>query len=224
MPLEEIKHEIEENARKEARRIREESRKECELVVSEARARAAAIVAEHERSLKAEIDLLNREYESSMEIGRKSAILAAMEEALEAEMRSIKRELVRKARASPGYPKIFKSALKSAKEMSTDGNYVIATSKKDIPLIGKTTAKVEAREMSGGLMIYSQDRSVSIDATLDKLIDASEEQIRKVINAHLFAGAKKAVAAKAAKATKKSKPKAMRKQKAVKKKAVKRKK
>ncbi|MDE1832914.1 MAG: V-type ATP synthase subunit E [Candidatus Micrarchaeota archaeon] len=192
MPLEEIKHEIEQDARKEARRIAEESRKECDQIASEARARARAITDQSEASIKAELDLLNREYDSSTELGRKSAILSAMEEALEAEMRSIRKELVRRARSSPAYPTMFKDAMRAARQMSSEGNYVIQVAKKDVPLLGKTDGKIETREMDGGLMIYSPDRSMSIDATLDKLIDSSEERIRGVINSRLFAQVKRA--------------------------------
>ncbi|HVC58378.1 MAG TPA: V-type ATP synthase subunit E [Candidatus Acidoferrales bacterium] len=223
MPLEDIKRDIEENARKEARRIHEESRKECELVLSDAKAKVSAIIDESQRSMKAELELLNREYASSIELGRKSAVLSAMEEALEAEMRSMRRELAKKARASPAYEKLFKDAMKAGRQMAGGDDFIVATSKKDVPLLGKTSAKVEARDMEGGLMVYSRDRSMSIDATLDKLIESKQEEIRNEINSRLFSGsakkAAKAVKGKRAKApaAKKAKKSAAPKKKAVKK-------
>jgi len=225
MPLEDIKRDIEENARKEARRVHEESRKECEMVLSDAKARVSAILDESQRGMKAELELLNREYDSSIELGRKSAILSAMEEALETEMRSMRKELAKKARASPAYEKLFKGAMKAGRQMAGGDEFIVATSKKDVPLLGKTSAKVEAREMEGGLMIYSRDRSMSIDATLGKLIDSKQEEIRNAINTRLFSGSAKKTA-KAASRGKKAKAPAAKKVKksAAKKKAVKKRK
>jgi len=224
MPLEDIKRDIEDNARKEARRVHEESRKECELVLSDAKARVGAILDESQRSMKAELELLNKEYDSSIELGRKSAILSAMEEALETEMRSMRKELAKKARASPAYEKLFKDAMKAGRQMAGGDEFIVATSKRDIPRLGKTSAKVEAREMEGGLMIYSRDRSMSIDATLGKLIDSKQEEIRNAINTKLFAGSAKK-AAKAVRGKRAKAPAAKKvKKSAAKKKAVKKRK
>ncbi len=202
MALGDIKHNIEEQAKKEAGGIREAASKEADAIISDAKERAKGILQGFDSEIEAELKRLRDESEASGELAAKNVTLTAREEVLSGEAAKIKRLLIGSIRKSQGYGKIFKDALKQAREMAPASDLVITVDKDDRSRIGNTESKVETRSIGGGLVISSKNGDISIDATVDRLIDSKSDEIRNALLEELFGGAKRQSAPKKAEAAK----------------------
>lgn len=191
MALSDIKHNIEEQAKKEAGGIRESASKEGEAIIGDARERAKGILQSAERQTEEELKRLREVSEASAELAAKNITLTAREEALSGEASKIKRLLAKCIRASQSYGKIFKNAIRQAREVAPPGELVITVSKADRAKLGNIESKIETKEMGGGLMISSKSGDISIDATVDKLIGSRSEEIRNALLAEMFGGEKR---------------------------------
>ena len=171
MALGDIKHNIEEQARKEAGGIRETASKEAAAIIGEAKERAKGILQSLDGQVEAELKRLHDESEASGELAAKNVTLIAREDVLSSEASKIKRLLANDIRKSSGYDRIFKNAIKQAKEIAPADELVITVDKSDRARLGNTQSKVETRSMSGGLVIGSKNGDIEIDATIDRLIE-----------------------------------------------------
>jgi vacuolar-type H+-ATPase subunit E/Vma4 len=85
--------------------------------------------------------------------------------------------------------------MKQAREMAPASDLVITVDKDDRSKIGNTESKVETRSIGGGLVISSKNGDISIDATVDRLIDSKSDEIRNALLEELFGSVKRQNAA-----------------------------
>lgn len=185
MPLNEIKRNIEDSAKKEAKSIRESAEKERDAVLEAAMEQVRAIRKAANDAISDELLRLQKEYGASADLESKNIMLAARQVALDAELNSVRNALIKRIRAHPGYAKIFKNAVKGAVSLYPDKNFTVVTAKADTKLVDQKGVRVEAGDVKAGLVIYSNDKAVKIDATVDKLVDSRMDEIRSIMLEHM---------------------------------------
>ncbi|MDE1868854.1 MAG: hypothetical protein KGH60_02715 [Candidatus Micrarchaeota archaeon] len=185
MPLNEIKRNIEDSAKKEAKSVRDSAEKERDSILEAAMEQVKEIRKAANDAISGELERLEREYKASAEFEERNIMLAARQAALEAELNSVRNALVKRIKSHPSYPKLFKNAIKSAIALYPDKEFTIVTAKSDTKLVDQKGVRVESGNVNGGLVIYSNDKSVRIDATVDKLVDSKMDEIRSMMLEHM---------------------------------------
>jgi len=203
MALGDIKHDIEEQAKKEAGVIRSSASSEAEAIIDDARARAKGVLQSAERQIEEELKRLRDESEASTELAAKNITLTAREEALADEASRIRRLLAKDVRANSSYGKIFRNAAKQAQEIAPQSELVITVDKADRAKLGNTASTIETKDVGGGLIIRSKNGDMEIDATLERLIASKSDEIRGTLLSEMFGGSETRQRPAAKKAAKK---------------------
>ena len=203
MALGDIKHNIEEQAKREAVGIREAASKEADAIIGGSKERAKGILQGVEKQIEEELKRMRDESEASAELAAKNVTLTAREGVLSDEAAKMRRLLVKDIRASKAYLKVFKDAMRQARDIAPAEELVITVDKSDRAKLGETASKVETKGMDGGLVISSRSGDIEINATVDRLIDSKSDAIRNALLDELFGSGKMAVG-KAAKRPRKS--------------------
>jgi vacuolar-type H+-ATPase subunit E/Vma4 len=208
MPLTEIRKKIEEESKKSTKSIEQETQKERDAILSDAKEKVKEIMKNADQETSQELNRLMMEQSASTDLLAREVELTARESALDDEINEVRAELIKAIRANTNlYKKIFSNAIKSIESIGPARQFTIITNKKDSALVGKTDARVEYQNISSGLIIQSQDKNISIDATLENLVDSKREEIKSVLLDSMFkprSESKKASVPKIQKQTKKS--------------------
>ncbi len=176
MPLDEIKQGIEADARSEAASIHDSAALVIKGILDEAAQKANAIESDYEKETAKEIARLRQD--QAAEIGRTTQVsmLKAMDESIRRESKTVQGELADRLRKSEHYGRLFKEAMKKAQDMAPENELVVQVNKNDEHFVKSTGAQIEHANISG-LVIYSKDKRMKIDATLDTLVDSSLEDV-----------------------------------------------
>lgn len=185
MPLNEIKRNIEDSAKKEARSIQASTERERDSILEAAMEHVRTIRKAANDAISSELERLEKEYRAGAEFEEKNIMLAARQAALEAELNSVRNALLKRIKSHTSYQKLFRSAVKSAVALYPDKDFTVVTAKSDTKLVDQKGVRVESGGVNGGLIIYSDDKSVRIDATIGKLIDSRIDEIKSVMLEHM---------------------------------------
>lgn len=178
--MDEVKQSIEASARSEAKGIHESAQQESKRILDEAAQKAREIEQSYDKETREELERTRQEQLSAIERAARVSKLEAVDAAIRRGSESIRQELASRLRKSDGYARLFKEALKRAQEVAPLKDLVVQVSKQDEHFVAGRGAQIERANISG-CVIYSKDRSVKIDATLDRLIDSSLEDAMTVI-------------------------------------------
>ncbi len=184
MSLNDLQKKIEEQGRAEAGKVEREAKNTSGEELSKANKEAKGILAKADADIEEEARRLSKEYEANSEIARNGIILAAQEEVVEKAMKSVRKDIVREMRAKQ--KRIFDSAIKAAKEIDDIKDMTIFVNRRDVDMVKKLGASISFADISGGLKIQSDDKSVTIDASIDTMVDGKSDEIRSIINHTLF--------------------------------------
>jgi vacuolar-type H+-ATPase subunit E/Vma4 len=187
MPLDEIKRGIEASARSEAKSMRDSAMSESRKILDEASERAKGIEGACEKEAASEIARMRREQAAEMERAARVSMLEAIDTSIRREYRGMQGKLASRLRKSEHYGRLFKEALKRAQDVAPASELVVQVNKKDERFVKNTGAQIEHANISG-LVIYTKDRSVKIDATLNRLIDSSVEDAMTIIMSEIKKG------------------------------------
>ncbi len=176
MPLDEIKQGIEADARSEAASIRDSAEPVIKSILDEAFQKAKAIESDYEKETAKEVARLR--LDQAAEIGRTTQVsmLKAMDESIRRESKTIQGELANRLKKSEHYSRLFKDAMKKAEDMAPANELVVQVNKNDEHFVKNTGAQIERANVNG-LVIYSKDKRMKIDATLDVLVGSSLEDV-----------------------------------------------
>jgi vacuolar-type H+-ATPase subunit E/Vma4 len=187
MPLDEIKRGIEASARSEAESIRDSAVSESKKILDDASASAKGIEDACEKEAASEIARLRREQAAELERAARVSMLEAIDTSIRREYKGMQGKLADSLRKSEHYGRLFKEALKKAQDVAPASDLVVQVNKKDEHFVKGTGAQIEHANISG-LVIYTKDRSVKIDATLGRLIDSSVEDAMTIIMSEIRKG------------------------------------
>ncbi len=182
MPLEAIRKRIEQESAAEKSRIESEARTAADAIIAQAKADAEAALRSAKADAQANAEARKRDFTTSMEMEASSIVSAAMEEHIDSMMKAFsgqvrkvlqkrERDIIR--RAIEG----FTSTVPREKACARlDGKYAE---------LAKGFGKVEKAKIKG-VVLSSLDGTVRADATIDGLLSANSESIRRMLSKGMY--------------------------------------
>jgi vacuolar-type H+-ATPase subunit E/Vma4 len=184
MPLEALEQEILANARSESSAIMQDAKKKSDAILRDAELKRRGEAARAEFEVNAEIERVETEHRSGDAMRKDAIISKAAESVVERIMPAVRKAVLPMLRAESG--KIFANAIKFASSIDVQENLVIEVNPEDARLLKGVKSKAEYRKMDGGIVIYSSDRKIRLDATVSNLFDRSAEDVKGIIKEELF--------------------------------------
>ncbi len=180
MSLDGIKLSIEAGAKSEAESIHSSAMSETKKILDEAYQKARDVERDFEKETADEIAHMRQEQNSEIVRATQLCRLEAADAYVMRESKDIVNGLASRIIKSDLYAKLFKDALKRALEIAPVNELLVKVNKRDERFVRNSGAHVEFANIDG-LMISTRDGSIKIDATVDKLVDASIEYVRKAV-------------------------------------------
>jgi vacuolar-type H+-ATPase subunit E/Vma4 len=185
MSLESITRKILEDAGARAAAIDKEAREAEDETLRAARERARAAIDRARSESSAEAQRIAAEARAGAEIEASTALLRAKGEATERGVADVM-VLARRSLLRSKMPAILESSIRYFKRLSGDSP-VIATDRRNAALVKGKAYKVEPGD-ADGFVLYSSDRSLSLDATVDSMVSREADAARGLVAAELFHG------------------------------------
>lgn len=183
MALDELRKNIERDARAEAARIDKEGESESQRIIAEATRKAEGIKKKAQEGALADVELRKRDTLIELEMEAGNMLAAAKEDNIERQQRQfvevVKRRLYKRE------PEIIKSAVKNFSSVVPLESATIRIDKKNASLVKAPGAKVEHDNIHG-VVLVSLDGKVTADATVEGLIESNAETIRGILTGGLF--------------------------------------
>ncbi len=177
MALEELKAEIEHEAKIESSRIEKDSESEAQRIISEARKRAEGIMKASEESSAAKAEQRRLDYLSSLDEEMSAIISEAMTEAVDASMEAFLPLVREKLEAAE--QEIIKSALERFGRVVPLKQAVATVDKRNDSLV-KGVGSIEHSDVNG-ILLSSKDGSITADATIESLLASNSDAARRAL-------------------------------------------
>ncbi len=184
MSLEALQKEIEKKGKDEARNLESLARNEASLVIDEAKKHAKRIDSETREAIKQEVKRLQNEYAANSELARNTIVVGARDAVVDEVFERMRKNLADDLREKQ--KKIFDNAAKIAKDLGPIEKMRYVINKKDAELVKSWKGKVEFGNLIGGVVIYSEDAKVKIDASIDTMLDNNAQNIKSIISDSIY--------------------------------------
>ncbi len=184
MSLEALQKEIEKKGKDEARNLESLARNEASLVIDEAKKHAKKVDSETREAIKQEVKRLQNEYAANSELARNTILVGAKDAVVDEIFARIRKSLADDLRERQ--KKIFDNAAKIAKDLGPIEKMRYVINKKDAELVKSWKGKVEFGNLIGGVVIYSEDAKVKIDASIDTMLDNNAQNIKSIISDSIY--------------------------------------
>ncbi len=218
MPLDAIKKSILADAEKRAEALNSEANAEASRILAEARESADASLRQAKEEAAKEAKRIRDENAAGLESERNAMIMGAKSHVIEHALKDVRSEAVRNLEKQ-NLEEILKKGIKHFSALTGNGGIIVKTSKKNAQFVDTKKYEVEFGDIEG-FMLYTPDRKVALNATVDSIVDREMDTIRRIVADEIFTGkeerairkmaspkgrkAKKQVKAKAKKAKKTS--------------------
>ena len=180
MSLEALQKEIEKKGRDEAKSVENMAHKEASLIFDEAKKHAKSIDAQVKEAIKQEVSRLQNEYAANSDLARNTILVSARDAVVDEVFEKVRKDVAQDLRERQR--KIFENAAKMAKQIGPIEKMRYVINKKDSDFVKGWKGNVEFRDMVGGVIIYSEDSKVKIDASIDTMIENNADMIKTIIN------------------------------------------
>ncbi len=175
MSLNELRNEIEKEAKGSVSRIRKEGSDEEKRILQEAEDKAKEILKSAALEASSIRDRIKKEGDANIEMERKAILLKAREEVLDKEMAKITEMVEAEARRS--YGKIFDLAIKKFSQIVQKKDIVVRTGKENMKLLKEHGISGEYEDIEG-FILSSRDNIVSLDATIPHMMEGNIESVK----------------------------------------------
>ncbi len=187
MGIQELRKEIEANARKEAERMKEEAEKEAWRIVEDAEEKRKKMI----EQARLEGGAVAKEEERRISSARLRArhIVAEAREAVVVKALDELAALLKELAKTRDYPVVFSELAQAAvKELGVQ-EVVIECRKEDEALAKKLGRPTRFIECTGGAAAVSADGKVRVSNTFEALLESRREELKRRIFMELFGGA-----------------------------------
>ncbi|MCL5434022.1 MAG: V-type ATP synthase subunit E [Candidatus Marsarchaeota archaeon] len=186
MSLDNLKKQINEDAKKNAKKILEDATTQINNIEKETKEQIAQLENKFSESLEEEISRITNEYTSNTELLANNIIAEARSKVINEEFNKIKHALITNPRRYEIYLKIIDELINKSKQIM-NGTFRIKAGKRYKTLILKKHPELKIDEAdTEGIIISSADNKITIDATIYTIISEKEELIKKLIYNDLF--------------------------------------
>jgi V/A-type H+-transporting ATPase subunit E len=182
MALEHVKQEIIEHAEAEARKTLADAKEHAKKEMDAAHRALDVFDTELQESLQKELEALEKKYYASMKLASKKVLLQRQKELVDALFQELRTHLAELPKAEK--TKILAGLFDAAKKQLSIGK--IYCLKQDVSLMKTFFSNVEAKDMIGGIIVESKDRTLLLDYSFDSLIALLQENKLQEVTAALF--------------------------------------
>ncbi|MGC8679739.1 MAG: V-type ATP synthase subunit E [Candidatus Micrarchaeia archaeon] len=192
MALDNLVNKINKDAKTEAESIEKESEKIIKKINDDTKEQIAQLEKEFNDSIAEETNRISNEYISNAELSASNIIEEAKSKAVNEEYNRIKHILSNDKKLSERYANIFEKLLLDAKQIMED--YKVKAGKQYKTMISKKHPELKVEDDNiNGVIILSKDGKITIDATIDSILNKKEEEIKKSIYTALFNNSKQII-------------------------------
>ena len=175
MSLNELRNEIEKEAKGSVSSIRKEGSDEEKRILKEADEKAKEILKEAELEAEAIRERIRKEGDANIEMERRSILLRAREEVLEKEISKIRERI--ESEAKKNYEKILDDAIKRFSQIVQKKEMVVYTGKENMKILKEHGIGGEYEDIDG-FVLSSKDNSVSLDATIQHMVESNIDSVK----------------------------------------------
>lgn len=184
MSLDALQKEIEKKGKEEARSAEDIAHKEASLILDEAKKHSKKVNDEAKEWIRHEIKRLQNEYSANSELARNTVLVGAKDSVVDEVFAKARKDIIEQIRKKQN--RIFDQAAKAAKELGPIEKMRYIVNKKDAQLVKQWKGRVEFSNIIGGVIIYSEDEKVKIDASIDTMLENSSESIKAIISDAIY--------------------------------------
>jgi len=182
MSLEKLRKSLSDEGKAEAKKIISEAEKEAARIAEEAKENAKRIKAEGKETVSSALKAENSERMSAAQLSAKKKTTEARNRMLEMALEEAWKEFIKIRGNAKAYEKFMKDTItESEKEL---GNKVtVFVNKQDNSLAKKISKNVDLKavEITGGAIIMTHDKRISIDNSLEAIFEEKKEEIKSRI-------------------------------------------
>jgi vacuolar-type H+-ATPase subunit E/Vma4 len=183
MALEELRRDIEHEARLAASKLEKEGDAEAATIIGNAKKSAETARKKAVEEAKLEAEHRKRDGLVSLETDISSMLSSAKEESIDRQMGQFGALVAKRLQASE--QSLIKSAIASFSELMPLENSVIRIDKRNAHLVKHHGARIESAQIKG-VVITSADKRVTADASIDGLIGSHGDEIRRTLSKAMF--------------------------------------
>ncbi len=183
MALEELRRDIEHEARLAAAKLDKEGDAEAKVILDRANGSADETKKRALESAGDEAEQRKREGLITLEMELSAMLSSAKEESLKRQMRDFNALVAKRLQASE--QSLIKSALKNFSGLMPLDEALIRIDKRNAELVKQYKAKVEYTQIRG-VVITSLDGRVTADASVEGLLESHKDTVRRVLSKAMF--------------------------------------
>lgn len=185
MPLEALIKEIESEASKAVSQIKAEQKSAVDEIIEDSRARARDMLKNGKEGVESELERRRKQQNSSVDVERNMLLVEAREKAIERELKVVRKAVA--TELSKNYMKrIIDSALKEFSKSLNKNDTTIITRKANAKLVEKRGYKVEYDNSVNGFILSNKDRTIMLNAEIERIVDGNMDVIRNILSKNLF--------------------------------------
>jgi len=185
MSLENVRDSLIQEAKKEEKRIMSTAEKEASAIIDKAKDQAKQIKAEEKKKALETVSGERNEKISTAKLKANKIVSEAKNKLVDDSVEAIWEDF-KDSPKKKGYAGFLKKQIKEAeKEL---GNTIVTVNSSDLKATKKYSKNIQKQgvNISGGAIVFTKDRSVSIDGSLESIFENNKEEIRGTIFKELF--------------------------------------
>ena len=184
MPLDAIRKNILADAESKAEAIESEAAKESARILKEAQDEANSMLKGVQAESKKEAERLRKESEAGLETESNTMAIQARGAVIEHVLSSVVED-IKKSLERDSMEKILNASIKQFSELNTGEDFVVIASKKYSSMLNGKNYSTEYGAING-FMLYTKDRKIALNATIDNIVERNIDTIRKLVASEVF--------------------------------------
>lgn len=186
MSLENVRESLIQEAKKEEKRLLSEAEKKANSIVSEAREQAKRIKSEEKRKASESVNRDSHERISAAKLKANKIVSEARNKLVDDSVSEIWEDF-KDSPKKKGYDAFLKKQIEeSEKELGKDTIVMVNSTDTKVAKKYSKNVQKQAITISGGAIVSTKDKSVSIDSSLEAIFENNEEEIRGTVFKELF--------------------------------------
>ncbi|MCR4335184.1 MAG: V-type ATP synthase subunit E family protein [archaeon] len=186
MSLENVRENLIQEAKKEERRLLSEAEKEASAIILEAKEQAKRIKNEEKKKASEAVERDSHERISVAKLKANKIVSEARNKLVDDSVNEIWEDF-KDSPKKKGYEAFLKKQIKEAEKELGKATIVMVNST-DVKVAEKYSKNVQTQgvNISGGAIVSTKDKSVSIDSSLESIFENNEKEIRGTVFKELF--------------------------------------
>ncbi|MAG18398.1 MAG: hypothetical protein CL944_02910 [Candidatus Diapherotrites archaeon] len=184
MGFENIKENLLQEAKREEKRILGEAEKEASSIINQAKEQAGKIKTEEKKKASEAVERDRHEKISAAKLKSNKIISDARNKLADYSLDEIWNDF-KESPKKKGYSVFLKKQIKDA-EKQLGKNTIVTINSSDSNTVKKYSKNIQKAGISGGAIISTKDKNVSIDSSLESIFENNREEIRGTVFKELF--------------------------------------